>query len=134
MPEPPASRRTGPARLVVPHEVPADRAAELEAIAGQEVVDEIRRDLAVVDPLDGQLEPVFRRCRRDGVAALCLVAVLRREPDVDVLTGPVAAPAGDVEHERPRSRRFRDGLDRLGGQPGQSPQYRCSSHGSPRMW
>src|SRR3954471_16406793 len=41
--------------LDAPGEVPADRAAELELIAGADLVGQVRRDLAVVDALDRQL-------------------------------------------------------------------------------
>src|SRR4029077_21249827 len=35
-----------------PHEIAADRAAQLELIAGAELVDEVRRDTAVLEPLE----------------------------------------------------------------------------------
>ncbi len=72
--------------------------------------------------------------RRDRVAALGLVAVLGREAHVEVLARPVAGPVGRVEDERADAGRFVDGGDDLGRDPGQSPQYRCSRHGSPYMW
>ena len=67
----------------------------------------------------------------DRVAALRLVAVLGGQADVEVLAGSVTGPAGDVEDDRPDARRFGHEVDDLGDEPGQSPQYRCSSHGSP---
>ena len=72
--------------------------------------------------------------RRNRVAALRLVAVLGGQADVDVLAGPVARPARDVEHEARDPRRLRHALDELREEPpkgSQSPQYRCSRHGSP---
>ena len=51
-----ADEQQRPARRRVPDEVAADRAAQLELIAGAELVDEVRRDLAVVEPLDGERE------------------------------------------------------------------------------
>ena len=74
----------------VPDEVAADRAAQLELVAGPELVDEVGRDLAVVQALDGERERGVLGRRGDRVAALRLVAVLGRQPDVDVLAGAVA--------------------------------------------
>ena len=82
-----------PAERLFPDEVAADRARAARARRRAQLVDEIRRDLAVLEPLDGQHEvPVLRR-RRDRVAALRLIAVLGGQAHVDVLaramTGPV---------------------------------------------
>src|SRR5207237_10369166 len=54
--------------------------------------------------------------------------------DVEVLARAVSGPTGDVEDERPNAWGLVDDLGDLRRFPGQSPQYRCSSHGSPRMW
>jgi hypothetical protein len=59
--------------------------------------------------------------RGDRVASLRLVAVLRGQPYVDVLAGPVAGPVGDVEDERLDARRLGEGIDELGELPAQSP-------------
>ena len=88
------------ARGRLPDEVAADRAAQLELVAGPQLVDEIRRDLAVVEALDGEHERSLLGRRRDRVAALRLVAVLGGQPDVDVLAGPVAGPAGAASSTR----------------------------------
>src|SRR5437660_898559 len=78
----------------VPHEVAADRAPQLELIADLGHGGEVGRHLTVVEADDGELEPLVlwwrRRSRRDRVAALGRVAVLRGEADVHVLTGAVA--------------------------------------------
>ena len=92
-----------------------------EALGGPQLVDEVRRDLAVVDPLDGELEVLVAGRRRDRVAALRLVAVLGREPDVDVLAREVAGPVGRVEHDRARAGRLVAELDDGRELPAQSP-------------
>jgi len=59
--------------------------------------------------------------RGDRVASFRLIAVLGRQPNVDVLAGAVAAPAGDVEDDRLDAGCLGDGLDELCELPGQSP-------------
>ena len=86
------------------------------------------------------------RRRRNGVAPLRLVSILRRQPHVHVLARAVAGPPRDVEDERARPRRFLHDVDD-GSEPPRdrrrarrhgnwraahgSPPYRCSRHGSP---
>ena len=55
-PEPPATSSSGPPSVGLPHEVAADRAAQLQLVADAQLVDEIGRDLAVVEPLDREHE------------------------------------------------------------------------------
>ena len=105
----------------LPDEVAADRAAQLELVAGTELVDEVGRDLAVVEPLDGQDEVLVLRGRGDRVAALGLVAVLGRQPDVDVLTREMAVPVGRIEDDAAHVGRLVEDLDHACGLPGQSP-------------
>jgi hypothetical protein len=72
----------------VPHEMPADRPAQFDGVPDLGHVMEEGRDLAVVEPLDGELDArsLFWR-RGDGIAALGLIAVRRGEPDIDMLPG-----------------------------------------------
>ncbi len=56
MPEPPATSSSGPAISVVPDEVSANGSTELELIADRKRIHQVRRDLAVVDPLDRKRE------------------------------------------------------------------------------
>jgi hypothetical protein len=109
-----------PAILGLPDEVTADRPAQLQVVPGPQLVGEIRRDLAVIEPFDGDRHRLAGR-RRDRVGPLGHVAVLVGQPDVQVLPGLVAGPVRHVERERPH----RGGLDRyrpdLGDLPGQSP-------------
>jgi hypothetical protein len=86
-----------------PGEVAADRAAQLELVAGLKLVDEIGRHLAVVEPLHRQRQTLVLGRGRDGVRALRLIAVLGGQPDVDVLPGDVPRPLGHVEHDRARA-------------------------------
>jgi hypothetical protein len=66
--------------------MPADRPAQLYCVADLRYVMEEGRDLAVVEPLDCQLDVLcLLRRRGDGVAALCPVAVERREPHIHML-------------------------------------------------
>ena len=119
------------AERLLPHEVAADGTAKLELVAGTQLVDEIRRDLPVLEPLDREHELLVLGCRRDRVAPLCLVAVFGRQPDVDVLARAMPGPGGRLEHDAAHVRRLVD--ERAHGRelPAQSPQYRCSRHGSP---
>jgi hypothetical protein len=96
----PGDEQKWTAVLAAPDEVPADRAAQLQLITGTELVGQIRRDLAVLESFDRQRERCVLRGRGDRVRALCLVAVLGGETDVDVLAGDVSRPAGHVEDQR----------------------------------
>ena len=111
-----------PARGDGPGEVAADRPAQLEPVARPGLAGEPGRHLPALEPLDGEREP--RRLGRGGdrVAALGLVAVLRGEPDVDVLARQVAGPARDVEDERGRPAGLGHPLDDLRGPPGEAPR------------
>jgi hypothetical protein len=73
---------------------------DLQFVARAQLPGEVRRDLPVVDALDRQRDLRILGRRRDRVRALGLVAVLGRQAHVDVLTGDVPGPVGDVEHER----------------------------------
>src|SRR6476659_878468 len=115
----------------VPDEVAADGTAQLDHVPGTQLIREVGRDLTVLEALDGQIDPRTVGRRRDRVAALCLIAVVCGQPDVDVLTRTVSGPPRHVEGDRLRLTRLRRELDDLRGAPVQSPQYRCSFHGSP---
>jgi hypothetical protein len=75
----------------------ADRAAQLERVADAQLPGQIRIDLAVLDPFDRQRQPLIFGRRGDRVRALRLVAVLRAQPYVDVLTGDVHRPARHLQ-------------------------------------
>src|SRR5438046_10745085 len=81
--------------LCLPDEVAADRPANLEAVADLDLLDEVRRDLSVVEQLDRDRHVTVLGCRCDRVRALGPVAVLGREADVAMLPrampGPVVA-------------------------------------------
>ena len=68
-PEPPPTSSAG--AVAVPDEPAADRAAHLELVADLDLVVQERRDLAVLEPFDGELDlaGVVGR-RRDRVRAL----------------------------------------------------------------
>ena len=89
-----------PAVIGRPGEVAPDRSADLELVTRAHVVGEIRRDLASFDAFNGQLQHRLLRRGGDGVGALRLVAVVGREPDVDVLPGEVRRPVRDVHEQR----------------------------------
>src|SRR6516162_6132797 len=70
-----------------PDKIAADGAAQLEAIADAKFIEEIRRNLAVFYPLDGQHKQFFLRWRGDRIAALRLIPIVGGESDIDMLTG-----------------------------------------------
>ena len=72
--------------------------------------------------------------RGDGVAAFGLVSVLGGQADVDVLPRAVAGPVRHVQHDAANAGGLVDELGHLAEPPAQSPEYRCSRHGSPYMW
>src|SRR6478736_2694301 len=114
MPDPPATSISGPPFGRLPDEVAADRAAQLDLVASAELVGQVGGDLALLEPLDRERDAGAVGRRGDRVASLRLIAVLRRQPNVDVLAGAVVAPAGDVEDERLDVRRLDDDLDQFG--------------------
>ena len=120
-----------PVEGLLPDEVAADRAAQLELVARPQLVDEVGRDLAVVEPLDRQDEIAVLGRRGDRVAPLRPIAVLGGQADVDVLSGSMPRPVRRVEDDALRARRLVDPLDHGRELPAQSPAYRCSCHGSP---
>ena len=94
-PEPPATRKQRPAERGLPDEVAADRTAQLDPVADDDDVVEERRDLAVVDALDRDLDLAGTLgLGRDRVAPLDAVAVLRGQAKVDVLARAVSGQAG----------------------------------------
>ena len=110
-----------PGQRCLPDEVAPDRPAQLELIAGLEHVGEVRRDLAVIEPLDREREEFTVRRGGDRVAALSLVPVLGGEADVHVLAGAVAGPPGQVEHDALRPLSLDHQVDHASELPGQSP-------------
>ena len=80
-------------------------------------VDEVGGDLAVLEPLHCDRQRLAGR-RRDRIAALGLVAVLGRQPDVEMLAGPVAGPALCVERQRSHPRRLCHRTRHLRDEPG----------------
>jgi hypothetical protein len=122
----------------------AERAADLDRIADLGNIVEEGGDLAVLEALDDELvEPLQPGRRRNRVAPLCLIAIRRGEPDIEVLASPEGAPALRAKQEALHPRRlaldpFDRGLlprnvkcldDRI--RHGQSPEKRCSRQGSP---
>jgi hypothetical protein len=64
----------------------ADRPAQLDLVADSSHVVEEGRDLAVVEPLDGELDMSNALgCGGDGIAALRLVAVRRGQAHIHML-------------------------------------------------
>ena len=97
------------------------------------------RSYSIATPADGERLVLTVEELADGrggerIAALRLITTLSGQADVDVLAGAVTGPARDVEDEARDARRLRHQLNDLREEPaqgGQSPQYRCSRHGSP---
>ena len=109
--------------VVLPDEVAADRPAHLELVAFTRLVDEVRRDLAVLETLDRDRERLAGR-RRDRVAAFGLVAILSRQPYVEVLSRPVSRPAVGLELQRPDTRRLRGRRRHRRDEPGEPAEDR----------
>ena len=127
-----------------PDEPAADRTAHLELVTELHVLDEVRRDLAVADLLDGDRDLLVVDRLGDRVGALRGVAVRGRQAYVDVLAGQVsrasparrspacgpcwsrtaARPAGPATSADEVRRRAPECAS-------QSPSYRSSRHGSP---
>src|SRR5438034_8356788 len=105
----------------LPYEVAADQAPQLESVAWSQLVDEVGRDFAVVEPLDRQHQVVILWRRGDRVAALCLVAVLGGEAHVDVLAGAMPGPTLQFERDALRAGRLLDEPYHGRQLPGQSP-------------
>src|SRR3954464_5064186 len=74
----------------IPDEIPTNRSAQLQLVARAQLVGEIGRHLAVLEPLDGEREGrrFGRGCNR--VAPLGLISIIGSESDVDVLAGAMA--------------------------------------------
>jgi len=110
-----------PAVVRAPDEIAADRPADLERVARPYVFRQVWRHLPVLEPLHGDQ----RRLAGGGgerVRALGAVAVLGRQPDIDVLARDVTRPLRDLELEGAYARRLVD--DRRHGRdaPRQSPE------------
>jgi len=97
-------------------------------VARPQLARQERRDLAVFEALDRERDTVLLGRRCDGVTALCLLSILRREPYVYVLAGQVFSPTRDGEPNRFHTRRFRRDLQYLRGKP---PDGRRSHAQSP---
>ena len=70
-PEPPPNQEQRTAIGDLPHEMAADRSAQLDIVADRGDLVEEGRDLAVVETLDGELDQGLGLGRRgDGIAAL----------------------------------------------------------------
>src|SRR4029077_7213417 len=104
-----------------PDEIAADRAPQLDLVARPKLVGQVWGDLAVLEPLDRERDAGAVGRRGDRVASLRLIAVLGRQPNVDVLPGAVARPAGHVEDDRLDAGCLGGDLDEFCELPGQSP-------------
>jgi hypothetical protein len=87
-----------PARSDGPGEVAADRPAQSNPVARPGLVDEPGRHLPALEPLDREREPQRLGRGGDRVAPVGLVAVIRGEPDIDVLPRAMAGPVRHVEN------------------------------------
>ena len=95
--------------------MPSDRPAQLNRVAGLQLVGEERRHLAVIQALDGELQRGHLGRRGDRVTAFRTVAVLGRQAYVGVLARQVAGPVADRKPNGLHPRRlFTDGDDRRG--------------------
>ena len=100
-------------RLLAPTQMAAEWPAQLDGVAHLRHVMEEGGDLAVVEPLDGELDArgILRR-GRDGVAAFCAIAVRRGQPHIDMLPSAEGKRRGRLKREALHPRR--DGRRRSG--------------------
>src|SRR5919106_3092281 len=103
----------------LPDEVATDGAAQLQLVPDTKLIDQVRRDLAVVEPFDRDHDIGVLWRRGDRVAPLRLVAVLRRQPHVDVLARTMPGPVRQLERDALRSGGLLDELDHGAQLPGQ---------------
>src|SRR5260370_42538339 len=79
-----------------PDEVTPNRSTKLDLVARSDLTNEVRRDLAIFETLDGENDPRIFGRRRDRIAPLRLIAVLCGQLHIDVLSGQVARPPGNL--------------------------------------
>src|SRR5207245_5205495 len=72
-----------------PDEVAADRTAHFDRVAGLRHFVKVRRDFAVLQSLDDELDVFGSGSRGNGITALRLIAIGRGQADVDVLSREV---------------------------------------------
>ncbi len=98
-PEPPPTSSAG--CVALPHEPAADRPAYLDLVADDQLVVQERRDLAVVEPLDGEVDLVaVSGWRRDRVRARRGVPVFGGESHDVVLAREMRRRPFEPEPER----------------------------------
>ena len=105
----------------LPDEVAAEGTAQLQLVAQPKLVDQVRRNLTVVQTLDGEHDVLRGQPHVDVLAAMRLVAVLRGQPHVDVLIGAMSRPVWQLESDALRPGGLFDELDDGSQVPGQSP-------------
>jgi hypothetical protein len=110
------------AEFNLPDEVSSDWTAQLELVTLRKLVDQVRRNLPVINSLDGErdLVDIFWR-GSDRITPLGLIAVLCGEANVNVLACPMTRPIRRGEHERPYAWCFVHASDKPSLPPGQSP-------------
>ena len=111
MPEPPPTSSSGPPVGRVPGEVAADRAAQLELVAAPELVDEVRRDLAVVQPLDREHQRLRPRAPTRSSSCAAPGSRPRRSGGRRRADPPGARSTRRAQHEALDPRRLLDRLD-----------------------
>src|SRR6516225_6703878 len=100
-----------------PDKVAADWAAQFEAIAHVKFVEEVRRNFAVLHPLDCQHEQLFLRWRSNRIATLRLIPIVGCESDIDMLTGQMSWPTGRLKKQALHARCLDDDIAHLGELP-----------------
>src|SRR5215471_5170966 len=104
-----------------PDKITADWATQSEAIAHVKFIEEVRRNFAVLYPLDGQDEQFFLRWRSDRIAALRLIPIVGGESDIDMLTGQMSRPTGRFQQQALHARRLDDDVAHFSKLPLQLP-------------
>src|SRR4029450_12364231 len=100
----------------------ADGASEFELVAINHDVDQVWGNFAVRDPLDCNRELTdILGCRRNGIAALRLIAILSCQAYVHMLTSAVPRPVGHRQQQCSHALGFVDSPSNATQAPDQSP-------------
>jgi hypothetical protein len=92
--------------LGAPHEPTADRTAQLQTVAGYNLLREIRRDFPIREPFDGYFNAPLVGRGGDRIRPDRGVSVQSHQTHVNVLARDVTRPIWDFERDRPCRRRF----------------------------
>src|SRR5215813_13391526 len=100
-------------QAIGPDEMPRYWSPQLKPIADAQLVQKVRRNLAVLYSLHGHRQQFVFRWRSNRIAALRLIAVFRRESDIDMLTRYMSRPVDGLQHKALDAMRFGNDIAHL---------------------